>query len=122
MLILLGNILGGLAFVLGSVITIAIFLIIISAVISWVNPDPYNPIVRFLNESTEPMLRPLRRYIPLIQGRIDISPIVLLLLLYFLQYALVKSLSDFSDILVGMGKGYSVPASYPVAPIDQLNT
>lgn len=70
------------------------WLIIARAIISWVSPDPYNPIVNFLYMVTEPILRPARRIIPPIGGTIDISPIVVLLLLMFLRQALIKSLFD----------------------------
>ncbi len=95
-MILFSNILQGIAVVLDMVLSIMIFIVIARAVISWVNPDPYNPIVRFLTSSTEPLLKPLRRFIPLIGGGIDITPIVLLLLLYFVKVALVQTLHDYS--------------------------
>lgn len=102
-MIILGNLLLGLATILDMILGIMVFIVIIRAIISWVNPDPYNAIVRFLNDSTEPFLRPLRRYIPLIQGRIDITPIVLLVFLYFLRTALVGILVDYGGKLRMMG-------------------
>ncbi|MBN8548430.1 MAG: YggT family protein [Deltaproteobacteria bacterium] len=95
-MIIFANILTGIATVLDMLLSMVIFLVIARAVISWVNPDPYNPLVRFLNSSTEPLLRPLRRYIPLIGGAVDITPIVLLLGLYFLKAALVTTLVDYA--------------------------
>ena len=59
------------------------WIIIARAVISWVSPDPFNPIVRFLYRITEPVLRPIRRILPSFGG-IDLSPVVLILLLYFI--------------------------------------
>ena len=56
------------------------------------NPDPYNPIVRFLYRVTEPVLTPIRRWIPLKGMGIDISPIILIGVIYFLQAFLVKTL------------------------------
>lgn len=114
MLIILGNILGGIAFVLNMVLQIAIILVIVSAVISWVNPDPYNPIVRFLRESTEPMLLPIRRKIPPLQGRFDLSPLILLFALYFLQVALVGSLQDLSVKFRNQGTALPVTVTRPV--------
>lgn len=67
------------------VITIYIYMVIARAIISWVNPDPYNPIVRFLHNATDPVLYRIRRLIPLNLGGIDFSPIVLLFGLYLLQ-------------------------------------
>ncbi len=68
------------------------WIIIVSALISWVNPDPYNPIVRFLYSVTEPVLRPIRRMIGHRLGPIDISPIIVILAIIFLQSFLVRSL------------------------------
>lgn len=65
--------------VVDLVFTIYIFIVIARALISWVNPDPYNPIVRFLHNATDPVLYRLRKYLPLQFGGIDLSPIVLLI-------------------------------------------
>jgi len=88
----LANFLIALARVIDVVLTIYLWIVIISAVISWVNPDPYNPIVRFLRRVTEPILSRLRRLLPLTGLGIDFSPVVLILIIYFLQWFLVKSL------------------------------
>ncbi len=87
----ISNLLRALAAVVDLVLRIYVWIIIIRAIISWVNPDPYNPIVRFLYHITEPVLRPIRRVIPPIGG-IDISPVVVLIIIYFLQLWLVPSL------------------------------
>ena len=65
-----------------------------SSLISWVNPDPYNPIVRFLYAITDPVLRPIRRIIGYRLGPIDISPIIVILLIIFIQKFLVTSLLE----------------------------
>jgi YggT family protein len=70
------------------------WVIIARAVISWVNPDPFNPIVRFLYRVTEPVLRPIRRRLPTFQMGLDLSPMVVILAIYFLQSFLVESLRD----------------------------
>lgn len=62
-----------------------IIILVARAVISWVNPDPYNPIVRFLHRATDPVLYQIQRLIPLQFGGIDFSPLVLLLGLSFIQ-------------------------------------
>lgn len=67
------------------IITIYIYIVIARAIISWVNPDPYNPIVRFLHNATDPVLYRIRRLVPLNLGGIDFSPILLLFGLYLLQ-------------------------------------
>ena len=68
------------------------WIIIIRALISWVNPDPWNPIVRFLYQVTEPVLRPIRRRLPI--AGIDLSPMVVILVIYFLQRFLVRVLAE----------------------------
>lgn len=90
-----GNLLGAVAQVVHMAISIYIWIVIISALISWVNPDPYNPIIRFLRGATDPVLYRIRRYLPAIGG-IDFSPLVLILLLYFVDMFLVKTLIDIS--------------------------
>ena len=67
-----------------------LWIIIIRALLSWVNPDPWNPIVRFLHQVTEPVLRPIRRRLPM--TGIDFSPVVVILAIYFLQWFLVPVL------------------------------
>jgi YggT family protein len=67
------------------------WVVIIAALISWVNPDPYNPIVRFLHAVTEPVFRPVRRLIGYRLGPIDISPIIVILVIIFLQSFLVRT-------------------------------
>lgn len=66
------------------------WIIIVRALISWVNPDPWNPIVRFLHQVTEPVLRPVRQRLPM--AGIDFSPMVVLLAIWFLQRFLVQVL------------------------------
>jgi len=67
------------------IIGLYIWVVIIAALITWVNPDPYNPIVRFLRAVTEPVYYYIRRYIPTTFGGFDIAPIILILALQFLQ-------------------------------------
>lgn len=69
------------------------WVIIIRALLSWVNPDPYNPIVQFLNSITEPVLYRVRQLIPMTGIGIDFSPIIVLLAIMFLQGFLVESLA-----------------------------
>ena len=68
------------------------WIVVIRALLSWVNPDPWNPIVRFLHQVTEPVLRPIRRRLPL--TGIDFSPVVVILVIYFLQRFLVRVLAE----------------------------
>ncbi len=88
-----GNILQGLAVVADTVLWLYMWVIIVRALISWVNPDPWNPIVRFLERATEPVLYPIRRRLGWRMG-IDLSPMIAILIIIFLQYAVVESLKD----------------------------
>jgi YggT family protein len=88
----LGNFLGAIAGVLDIVLTIYMWIVIISALISWVNPDPYNPIVRFLFSVTEPVFATVRRLLPFPNMGIDFSPIIVLLIIVFMQQFLVRTL------------------------------
>ena len=90
------NFIEGLARIVNIGLTIYMWMIIARAVLSWVNPDPYNPIVMFLYRSTEPVLYRIRRWIPLGNIGIDISPIIVILVIIFLQSFLVKSLLQLS--------------------------
>ncbi|MHB8764057.1 MAG: YggT family protein [Deferrisomatales bacterium] len=91
---LLANFLQGVAQVLNLVLTLYLWLVIARAVLSWVSPDPYNPIVRFLYRATDPVLYWVRRRLPLVFGGIDFSPIAVILAIYFLQAFVVRSLMD----------------------------
>ncbi len=73
------------------------WIIVARAIISWVSPSPYNPIVQFLYRATEPVLRYARRIIPPIGGTLDLSPIIVLLAIIFLRQFLVKSLFELSQ-------------------------
>jgi YggT family protein len=91
------NFLAGVARVLDIGFTILYWLILIRALISWVSPDPYNPIVQFLYKTTEPILYPIRKFLPLgLRFGIDISPIIAFLAIIFLKLFLVKTLIDLS--------------------------
>ena len=88
----ISNFLTTVAKILDIGLTLYMLIIIGRAVISWVNLDPYNPIVRFLNSITEPVLYPIRRRLPIYFGGIDFSPIIVIFAILFLQGFLVKSL------------------------------
>ena len=89
----LANFFFAVAGVLNLVLTLYLWIIIIRALLTWVNPDPRNPIVRFLHNATEPVLYPVRRALPYMGG-IDLSPLVVIVGIYFLQIFLVSSLRD----------------------------
>jgi len=89
----MGNVLQGGATILDTVLWLYMWVIIARALISWVNPDPWNPIVQFLERVTEPVLAPIRRWVGWRMG-IDLSPIIAILIIGFLQIALVKTIND----------------------------
>jgi len=88
----LSNLIIALAKVIDIALTIYMWIIIIRAVISWVNPDPYNQIVILLYRVTEPVLRPIRRILPMRNVGIDFSPVIVILVIIFLQYFLVETM------------------------------
>jgi YggT family protein len=98
-----GNFLRATAVVVGAVLNIYWWIIIAAAVLSWVNPDPYNPIVRFLRAATDPVMYRVRRVLPLAFGGIDFTPIVVLLLITFLQVFLVSTLYQMAASVGGSG-------------------
>ena len=87
--------LSALAKVIDLVLTLYLWIIIIRAIVSWVNPDPFNPIVRFLYQITEPVLARVRRVLPPI-GAFDLSPLIVSLAIIFLQQFLVPTLYELS--------------------------
>ena len=94
-MILVYNILIGIAQILGGLVNIFIILFFVRTVVSWFSPDPYNPLVRFLNSCTDPILDKIRAKIPSI-GRFDFSILIVILVLYFVQIALIQSMRDYA--------------------------
>lgn len=88
----LANFVDALAWVLNILLTIMYWLILIRALISWVNPDPFNPVVQFLMRTTDPVLEPVRRLLPPLS--VDISPIIVFFIIIFLQKFLISSLYE----------------------------
>ena len=93
---IVGIFLKALAAVIDYVLLFFMILIIARAILSWVSPDPYNPIVRFIHSVTEPVLYQVRRRIPVIFGGIDFSPIIVILVIWFLQMFVVEALEELS--------------------------
>jgi YggT family protein len=79
--------------ILDLALTVYMWIVVAAALVSWVNPDPYNPIVRFLYRSTEPVLRPIRRRLGALGG-IDFSPMIVILLIIFIKSFVIKSLAE----------------------------
>ena len=98
-MIILSNFLIAIAKVLDIVLSIYMWVVIARAVLSWVSPDPYNPIVRFIHKITEPVLYQIRRRIPVNFGGIDFSPIIVFLAIIFLQRFVVQSLYELAQTL-----------------------
>jgi len=93
---IIGNLLLSIARLLDIIITLLYWIIIIRSLISWVNPDPFNPIVQFLQRTTDPILAPIRRVFKMQFWAVDISPIIAVLCLLFVQSFLVRTLTDFA--------------------------
>lgn len=93
------NFVSALATILNYVLEIYTWVIIIRALISWVNPDPYNPVVQFLYKVTEPVLHPLRKLMRTYSTGIDLSPLVAILIIMFLKQFLVSSLFELANRL-----------------------
>jgi YggT family protein len=88
----MGNLILALAKVIDIGLIIYMWIIIIRALISWVSPNPYNPIVQFLYRATEPILWRVRRIIPIGRFGIDFSPLIVILIIIFLRSFVVKTL------------------------------
>ena len=97
---IVGYFLMAVANVLNFVLLFFMWIVIARAILSWVNPDPYNPIVRFIHNVTEPVLFQVRKKIPINFGGIDFSPIIVILVIYFLRDFVVNSLVRFSESLL----------------------
>ena len=95
----ISNLLIAVGKVVDIALTIFMWIVIARAILSWVSPDPYNPIVRFIHNITEPVLYQIRRRIPLNFGGIDFSPILVLLAVIFLQRFVVASLFELAQSL-----------------------
>jgi YggT family protein len=97
---IIGYFLIAIAKVLDFILILFMWLVIARAVLSWVSPDPFNPIVRFIHNVTEPVLYPLRTRFPLNFGGIDLSPIVVFIGIIFLRTFVVSSLIRISTSMI----------------------
>jgi YggT family protein len=95
----LRHLIEALASILDLALNIYMWVIIARAILSWVNPDPYNPIVRFLYNVTEPVLGWIRQRVPLLFGGLDLSPLLVLLGIVFLRRFLIMTLWDLAQRL-----------------------
>jgi len=93
MMFIIANFLNAVTYVLEFALNIYMYIIIARAILSWVNPDPYNPIVNFLYRVTDPVLYRVRRMLP-DMGGLDLSPLIVLLAIFFMQKFLVSSIFE----------------------------
>ncbi len=91
-MLVLRNLFIAVATVIDYVLVFFMFITIARAVLSWVSPDPYNPIVRFIHNITEPVLYQIRKRVPMMYGGIDFSPVIVILIIIFLRIFVVESL------------------------------
>jgi YggT family protein len=96
----IGNFLRALATVIDYALIFYMWIVIARAVLSWVSPDPYNPIVRFIHNVTEPVLYRVRRWLPFGFTGIDFSPLIVLLIIIFLRLFIVDSLMRLATVLL----------------------
>ena len=85
--------------ILDMIVNIYIWVIIINSLISWVRPDPYNPIVQILNRLSEPAYDFVRRIMPTVIGGIDLAPIIIILALQFISLFFIKLIYSFAGSL-----------------------
>ena len=95
----IANFLNAVAILINLALSAYMWVVIGRAVISWVNADPYNPIVRFLYDVTEPLLVRIRRVLPIAVGGIDFSPVILIMGIIFLQSFLVPTLHRMANAI-----------------------
>ncbi|MDA7848181.1 YggT family protein [Sulfurospirillum sp.] len=93
----LATLIEAIAQILHMVLNIYIWVVIISALITWVRPDPYNPIVQVLRRLTEPVYEFMRRYVPTMIGGIDLAPIIVIISLQFIDLFAVKLLFSLAN-------------------------
>lgn len=98
-MVVLSTFIVAVAQILDMVINIYIWVIIIASLITWVQPDPYNPIVQILNRLSDPAYRLVKRLIPTVIGGIDLAPIVIILGLQFISLFVIKLLYSFASTL-----------------------
>ena len=92
---ILGNLLEAVAVILDRVLQLYSFVVLVAVLISWVSPDPFNPIIRFLRSATEPIFEWVRRRLPFaVIGMLDLSPMLVFFFIWFARMFLVNSLID----------------------------
>ena len=100
---IVGNLLNAIGVILSMLINLYVWVIVIAALISWVRPDPYNPVVQVLNRLTQPVYSKLRRIMPTTINGIDFSPLIVAVALKFIDLTLVRMLLKYAERLENMG-------------------
>ena len=99
-MLILANFFEAIAVVMDYALTFYMWIVVAGAVLSWVSPDPYNPIVRFINTATEPVFHQIRKRLPIVFGGLDLSPVIVILCIIFLQTFVVNSLHGLARTIV----------------------
>jgi YggT family protein len=94
---ILSNFMHSVATIVDIVLNLYMWILIARAILSWVNPDPYNPIVKFLYNITEPLMYRVRRILPLQFGGIDLTPMVIIIAIIFLRSFIVPTLHQLAN-------------------------
>lgn len=96
-MIIVANTLSAVAMVLKTLLQIYFWIVVVAALITWVNPSPYNPIVRFLRSMTEPVFYRVRKWLPFCYAAgIDFSPVIVLVAIQLVNHIVVKSLAEYA--------------------------
>ena len=89
-----GNLFSTIAHILDILLEVYLWVVIVRAILSWINPNPYNPLVRIIYGLVDPVTYRISRFFPTRIGMIDIAPFMLLLIIIFLQKFIVRTLFD----------------------------
>ena len=96
---MISNIIFGLGGILHNLVTIYIWVVIIASLLTWVRPDPNNPIVQLLYRITEPAYALVRRYIPSVYNGVDLSPLVIIIGLQIADVLLVSVINSIASVV-----------------------
>jgi len=93
--ILWNNLIGWTLSVTGEILNLYFWIVFIAVILTWIEPNPYNPIVRFLYSVTEPVFDFVREHLPVVFGGIDLSPMVVLLAIGFIQRVVLVTIAQY---------------------------
>lgn len=113
-MILLGNLLIGIGQLLNAILSFMVVLVFVSVLLSWFRVNPYNPIVRYFHTTSELLCGIPRRWIPTTIGNIDLAPVIVLLVLSFLQTVVANSMIEYGSLLKASGL-YSISIDQRIA-------